>query len=56
MSRVHISDVAGLAIREMRASDPDRLAEAFADMNKTREQYERYWREKPCSSEYGFQA
>jgi len=34
-----------LEIRRMRENDPPAIATAFADMNKTREQYERYWRE-----------
>jgi GNAT superfamily N-acetyltransferase len=34
-----------LEIRRMQESDPPLLAAAFADMNKTKPQYERYWQE-----------
>ena len=34
-----------LTIRQMHEGDPPAIAIAFADMNKTRGQYERYWQE-----------
>ncbi len=40
-----IIDLRALQIRSMQADDPARLAAAFADMNKTRAQYEHYWQE-----------
>jgi len=38
-------DLGALEIRRMREEDPPFIAEAFAHMNKTPEQFERYWRE-----------
>jgi GNAT superfamily N-acetyltransferase len=38
-------DLGALDIRRMREEDPLAIAEAFAHMNKTLEQFERYWRE-----------
>ena len=38
-------DISAVRIRRMNRDDPARLAAAFADMNKTRGLYERYWRE-----------
>ena len=38
-------DTRTLQIRPIHESDVPLLAAAFADMNKTREQYERYWQE-----------
>ena len=38
-------DLQALQIRRMQPDDPPRLAEAFADMNKTQAQYELYWSE-----------
>lgn len=38
-------DLQRLQIRRMHADDPPAIAQAFADMNKTQAQYERYWRE-----------
>jgi GNAT superfamily N-acetyltransferase len=38
-------DLQLLKIRQMQADDPPALAVAFADMNKTQKQYERYWQE-----------
>jgi GNAT superfamily N-acetyltransferase len=38
-------DLQSLTIRHMREDDPPAMAMAFADMHKTREQYERYWQE-----------
>ena len=38
-------DTSTLQIRRMRESDAPLLAATFADMNKMREQYERYWQE-----------
>lgn len=38
-------DLQLLLIRRMQKEDPRLLAKAFADMNKTRKQYEQYWRE-----------
>lgn len=38
-------DSSNFEIRRMREADAPLLAAAFADMNKTRAQYEAYWRE-----------
>ncbi len=38
-------DLQRLNIRQMQEDDPPALALAFADMNKTQGQYERYWQE-----------
>jgi len=38
-----VQDISQLNIRHMRADDPCSIAAAFADMNKTQAQYERYW-------------
>ena len=38
-------DLESLQIRRMQDNDPDALASAFADMNKSRAQFERYWQE-----------
>ncbi len=43
--RTRMIDLRALQIRRMQEDDPARLAAAFADMNKTRAQYERYWQE-----------
>jgi len=38
-------DLRSLQIRRMQADDPSALASVFADMNKSRAQFERYWQE-----------
>ena len=38
-------DLQELVIRRMREDDSAAIAAAFADMNKTKKQYERYWKE-----------
>ena len=38
-------DVSDVHVRRMKADDPPALAAAFAHMNKTQEQYARYWQE-----------
>ena len=38
-------DILAVRIRQMSGEDPARVAAAFADMNKTLAQYERYWQE-----------
>ncbi|MEI7881763.1 MAG: GNAT family N-acetyltransferase [bacterium] len=38
-------DLQRLLIRRMLEDDPSAIAAAFADMNKTTKQYERYWKE-----------
>ncbi len=38
-------DLRSLQIRRMQADDPGKLASVFADMNKSRAQFERYWQE-----------
>ena len=38
-------DIRAIQIRRMQPDDPPRIAAAFADMNKTEAQYERYWQE-----------
>lgn len=38
-------DLQSLQIRRMQTGDPNALASAFADMSKSRAQFERYWQE-----------
>jgi len=38
-------DLQSLEIRRMQEDDPVAMSMAFADMDKTQEQYERYWQE-----------
>jgi len=38
-------DLQSLQIRRMQADDPSALASVFAEMNKSRAQFERYWQE-----------
>ena len=40
-----MTDPQSLQIRGMQGDDPPAIVAAFAEMNKTLEQYERYWQE-----------
>ena len=49
-------DLSTFQIRQMRQDDAPALATAFADMNKTLAQYERYWQENVAGSRVTFVA
>lgn len=51
-----MSELSNIHIRKMTADDPAGLAVAFADMNKSQKQFERYWRENTARKRLTFVA